>query len=292
MDIYWIDKNKQRVGPVPEVVIVTKLETGEIDPDTKGWHKGCSGWLPIEELPALSSYFRKADDEPEWNEQLGEGQREVGEEFEELSEVRVAVIKTPGLMVRLFARFFDYFFYMTVVFCLMTWLLPSPGEVFVDVRFRAFFWFPWIFIEAGFIKAWGTTPGKFICGIKVHSLRNLDFQHHLPVLEGGLTNGEKRKNGALSFSQSLKRSIQVMFFGVFFLMDVLAIFAGLFSLYYIRKNGISLWDRTNGTTEYGKPRSAMDWVVFVALFLGLMMISGYVTQPWLPSLSEFLGKNK
>lgn len=292
MDIYWIDKNKKRGGPVPEVVIVTKLERGEIAPDTKGWHKGCSGWLPIEELPALSSYFRKADDEPEWNEQLKEGQSEAGDETEELSEVRVAIIKTPGLMVRLFARIFDYAFYYAVVLLLMTWFLPSPREVFLDNRFQAFFWFPWIFIEALFLKKWGMTPGKFLCGIKVYSLRNLDFRHHFPVLEGGPSGGDKGSTGELSFSQALKRSIQVMFFGVFFLIGYLALFSGLFSLYYIRKNGISLWDRTNGTTESGKTRSAMDWGIFVVLFLGIMMIAGYVAQPWLPSLSELLGKNQ
>lgn len=297
MDIYWIDKNRQRKGPEPEVIIVTKLETGEISPDTMGWHKGCSGWLPIQELPALSSYFLEDEDPDEMglNDELMSDEEALAREAQALSEIKTVLVTRPGLMVRLFARIFDYFLYMVVVLCLMTWFLKSPWDVYVDDRFRLFFWFPWIFIEAFFLKMWGTTPGKILCGIRVISLNTMNFRHQIPALEGGHPGGETRRNGELSFSQSLKRAIQVMFFGVFFLLGIMSIFAGLFSLYYIRKNGVSLWDKTNGTTEFYKSRTPMDWVIYIALFLGLLMICGHVVEPWVPSLpeiQEFLKNNQ
>lgn len=289
MDIYWIGKDKKRMGPEPEVVIVTKLETGDLTPDTMGWHKGCSGWVRIDELPALSSYFRKQEDEeiPRDTEGPVTPADSASSFGGERPGIQVAILSTPGPMVRLWARLFDLFLYVTVVLCFLTWLSPKPEDIYPDPRFRLFMLLPWIIIEAAMLKWWGTTPGKFLCGISLHSLNSLEYRK-IPAFSGGMDTGGvgKRKNG-LSFVQTLRRSLQVMFFGVGFMMDILMLVAGFVSLYLLKKRGGTLWDRANATVESYRPMTGTDWFIFIMAFITLCYVNHLLIAPWIFKIPEY-----
>lgn len=64
MDIYWI-KDKQRRGPATVPDILSLVQSGELTPDTLGWHAGCTGWQPLRELPALCDFLREPEPETE-----------------------------------------------------------------------------------------------------------------------------------------------------------------------------------------------------------------------------------
>lgn len=289
MDIYWIDKDKKRMGPEPEVIIVTKLQTGDLTPDTMGWHKGCSGWMHISELPALSSYFRKQDDDTPWDseEAAPRPESDSSQGGERPGEIQVAILSTPGPLVRLWARLFDLFLYITVVLCLLTWCSDKPEGIYPDPRFQLFMLVPWIIIEAAMLRWWGTTPGKYLCGISLHSLNGLEYRK-IPAFSGGMdtNSASKRKNG-LSFVQTLRRSLQVMFFGVGFLMGPLMLVGGFVSLYLLKKRGSTLWDRANATVESYRPMTGTDWFIFILAFITLCYVNHLVIAPWIFKIPEY-----
>ncbi len=291
MDIYWIE-NKERRGPQPEVVIISLLEQGDITPETKAWHKGCATWIPVEELPALSSYFRKREDDESSLDEGGESQ--PGQEGSAVpqGEVKVAVFVTPHPVIRLIARFVDSLLYYILVLFLIRCFSSAPVVFLSNPQYMLLSWVPWIFLEAFCLKLWGTTLGKALCGVHVRSLKQREVwtPGTVPSFD---TPGVKP--GQLSYPQALKRCFQVMCFGMGFMLPLLMLMGGLVSLFLLKKTGATMWDNSSRTVETCKPMAGFQWFLIFAVVVTGFLLIGVIAEPWVaemmnqPGMEAFRG---
>ena len=268
MEIYWIEKSqngetKQRCGPAPLIEIVSMLERGDLSSETKGWHAGCDAWLTLKELPDLQSYFAKkelekalADEEP---------QREFVSP--ECPKIRVFIAAPLGM--RCWARVFDTVLYLLIYVSVIRFFSNEFSMSF----FTWWIGFPMPVLEACSLSLWGTTPGKFLMGLRVSSCL-----------------GTK-----LNFARSLRRSIYVFFFGTGMMLTLLTPFFVILSWWYTKKNGLSMWDqRVESTVEVTNgdqktmSRLPLRILLVAALLFVMFEILGALLQAWLPAMEEAL----
>lgn len=275
MDIYWIEtgETKQRRGPVPVIEIVSMLERGELTPETKGWHPGCSAWLPLGDLPMLKSYFEKKA----FKEQMAQEDREDREDREEAGEdvsdlpalssssPDIRVFVAAPLVVRCWARLFDLTLYVLIYFAAIRIFTDQFSLSF----FRWWMWLPMPILEACSLAWWGTTPGKFLMGVQVRYC----------------------KGTMLTWLQAVRRSFYVLFFGLGMMTLFLTPIFVIFSWWYTRKNGISLWDRSLGSIVEVKDgergsSSKFPWrLLWVVLLLFVMLeLLGRLFAAWMPAM--------
>lgn len=295
MDIYWIEQ-KQKKGPAPEVVIISMLESGELSPETLSWHKGCSGWIPLSDLPALSSFFAHNDDgkpvyKPENTSPSKDGDTPGGEDGAgeaQAATIRVLVIPAPTMTARVAARFLDFLFYWVLILYILKAFAPDPVAILTDKNglFTLCFWIPYVLIEALLLKAFGTTPGKRLMRVRVRSLPRALPGEEVP--SGNAPTKYPTRLPQISWTQSLLRSLFVMVFGLGFFIPLLTVFCGLFSWILYKQQGFTRWDRATQTVVEGKKPEALDWIRFTLWTLVLLMIMGSITQAWTPQMMEFL----
>ena len=185
MRIYWI-VNGQQHGPASVPDVISKLQLGELEPHTLGWHSGCDNWLPLCELPALTDYFTELSaahlpPEPE----------PAAQAESRLPLLHSSIIKVmlAGPATRFLARMVDMALYATLMMGIM-YFFQVPYKDFFHPG-APLFWLPMVLIEAYMVSAWGGTPGKFWLGIRLQSIK-----------------GQRTVAGAL------KRSVLVFILGV------------------------------------------------------------------------------
>lgn len=268
MEIYWIE-NKQRKGPISVAEIISLLEAGDITPETKGWHKGCAKWLPMHELPALSSYFHPL---------------EPSEEYQELPPIPhdlpadaqppvAAIDKTtrifavPAPVLRLWARVLDLLIYTVIALSILRLCSVGFHQTFVS----PIAWAPMFLIEAWLISRWSTTPGKWLLGIRV------------------VTFEEKK----LGLGTSLTRSIQVYIFGMGLVLTIFTPIMMLLSWWSLRKRGITMWDQRLQTLPLVTPPARMERILIAAVLIFILMEAiGWLFMPWMPDFMAHIESMK
>ncbi len=108
----------------------------------------------------------------------------------------------------------------------------------------------WLPFEALFLSLWGTTPAKWVFGIRVTS----------------------QNGGKLSYAQALKRTVLVFVQGEGFGIPLVTLFTRLFAYRRLTKTGTTLWDTSADTVvthkKWGVIRAfASIFVTFVALMI-------------------------
>ncbi|RYD49048.1 MAG: RDD family protein [Verrucomicrobiaceae bacterium] len=132
---------------------------------------------------------------------------------------------------------------------------------------------PWFILEALLIHYTGTTPGKWLLGLKV---TNLD-------------------GSRLDLAASTRRSLRVMLLGVGFGWSILAVFCQTLSYFTAKRLGSTLWDHTGGHRVNAAPLNPLRLIPFIFIFFASIQLHALVLYPYYkkfaieqnPKLKEF-----
>lgn len=110
--------------------------------------------------------------------------------------------------------------------------------------------FAWNFIEALLISSFGTTPGKWLFGIKV----------------------TQKKGGRLNYMEALNRSMFVWILGIGIGIAFLQIVAMAIALLYLLSKGETFWDRLLNTQVDHRPLGLGRIILAIAAYLVLLSL--------------------
>lgn len=288
MLIHWI-KDKTKQNPTTVAEIISMLQLGDISEDSLAWHKGCASWMPLKELPALQDFFTKAistPPPPPLPEESAPTPAPVASSApaapseppttsplpvdtqENLIANKLLKLKMPSAVQRFLARMFDLALY-GFLYMLMLKLREVPYSISLELS-NPFVWLPFIPLEAAVISHFRTTPGKFILGMKIYSVKGPD---------------------GLGFGNCLRRSFLVFALGVGMMLTSfpLPLFLIALALSYrkLSKQGYTSWDERCQTIilQTKKPSKIQAFIIgFLILYTFLSTVQ--LMEPWMPELIE------
>ena len=56
---FWLIRNGEKTGPLPDYEIRSKIESGELGPDDPAWSDGMSNWVPLKTIALFSELFER-----------------------------------------------------------------------------------------------------------------------------------------------------------------------------------------------------------------------------------------
>ncbi|NPV82916.1 MAG: RDD family protein [Candidatus Aminicenantes bacterium] len=153
--------------------------------------------------------------------------------------------------VRFVARFIDYNLF-GIVFALVL-LVVAPRLLIIPEFFLGMLiLFLWVFVEAGLLSTWGTTPGKWLLKTRV-------------------------RDGAgnrLNFSRAFARSASVWLRGMGMGLPIISLITLAVAHKKLLRDGITVWDREGGFVvsheKIGVARTAVALLFMAAIFLALI----------------------
>ena len=249
----WLITDGEKEGPFLDFEIRSRIQSGELSQDQKVWHSDLDGWTPLGEVDLFAHEFEKKS---HIEEQIEEEQAELASLEKAAKEPRLQpVMRDLHLWRRFGARWFDYLLYMTLLLGAIVLarvdffaLSLSPWFPFVSLL-------PWIFLESISLSFWGTTPGKWLAGLRVR-------------------NAAQDK---LSSGQSILRSMRVVILGMGFGPGIFLFLCHGISAWLGFKKKIVLWDTPVGTEVNVHEPKPEKWVGFglgiAGLLSGLMGLS-------------------
>lgn len=282
MDIYWV-KDKKKCGPVTVPDIVSMVQSGELTPETKGWHVGCSSWMPLRELPALADFLNprvpetEEQTEPEHAQEAEnpESLPPVPRRTDETAELPPGVIpltdfRIPSARVRLLARLVDMSVYCALMF--MAFYMTNTEFSMNLLPYGPMFWLGLIGMEAVSLHFAGTTPGKRLLGIRVFS---------------GVRAGEQMTAliPQISLFQGLWRSFLVFIGGMGMMAYILPFIMGPLALFMLKKRGYTTWDaRAHTLPVQVHTPSFFRYLLAVLIIYASLNIVSACMMPWIPDM--------
>ncbi len=288
MDIYWI-KDKRKCGPTTVPDVISLVQMGELTPDSLGWHAGCPRWMPLRELPALADFLTpsaaQAEQPDEDNEEDSADAPETAPQPASPQQPPTPVapaaesaaapelsqrVYLPSPTVRLFARLVDSVLYAVLLYGAF-YLQQVPYDRALLPSDNPLLWLPMVLLEAILLARWGTTPGKALMGIRVHTFP---------------------ENGRPSFLRALGRSIIVFVLGMGMMYTPLLMpLMIVLSYWRLRRIGITSWDaRCSTLTVQQKPATPSRFVLAViTLYVGITVL-GSCMLPWFGPILEDINK--
>ena len=156
----WVIQEGEKTGPFNDYEIRERIESGELDAETRVWHEGAEGWKKLSEVEIFRSEFEERMVEPE-----------------EPAKLPPPLPNPPRPFIRFLARWFDFFLYLLLVFSVMRVMGVDIAAALLSPMFVALHLIPWVVLEAIAIHLRGTTPVKWLLGLRVQrrdgSLLNL-----------------------------------------------------------------------------------------------------------------------
>jgi hypothetical protein len=265
----WLIRNGEKSGPYQDYVVRSKVGDGDLKEDDHAWHEGLGGWKRLGDMELFEEEFR---------------QRRARAVPPPLPEMRQVVGEVPIAPVggrlylgrRFWARWLDL-----VCFGAFWWLgmYLAGRDIGAAVRndwLHLTIFVPWFLIEAFLIRKLGTTPGKWMLGLRV-------------VNEDG-TN--------LSQREALWRSIRVMVTGVGFGWGILALCCQGLSWVTTRWVGKPVWDHLGKHKVEAKPMKPLGIIMLVVLYVAASHLKVAVVGPHAeerflevyPQMQEFFDK--
>jgi len=232
---YYIEDYKQK-GPVPENLIKRMFAEKILGPQTPIW-----SWAPASDIETFwDDLSHSIPPAPAATAPMSESPTIASQ---------TATVPQIRPWVRFWARFFDIYLFAFAFGITCGILCPSILELpdaFVGISIMLM----WVFVEAGFLSAWGTTPGKWLLKTKVKDLRG----------------------GNLSFSNALSRSFLVLFKGLGFGIPIIGLITLCVAHSNLKKQGWTSWDRENGSKVVHARISEIRTVVATLLILGFIIL--------------------
>jgi uncharacterized RDD family membrane protein YckC len=243
MDL-WIIRDGEKTGPVHDFEVRRKILSGDFTAETHAWHEGLDGWKPLSEI----DLFRREFEEPP---------AAVETEPTLVTPGPPPLPQKPAYARRFWARWFDLTLYGGIWWICM-WAARQNVEAALLNPWIMFLQFvPWFVIEALLIHHIGTTPGKWLLGLRV---TNLD-------------------GSRLDLAASTRRALRVMFTGVGFGWGLLAVFCQTLSYVTAKRLGTTLWDHTGGHRVLSASLNPFRVVALVFLFFGAIQLQAIVLYP-------------
>ena len=244
---FWVVREGEKEGPMLDFDLRSRIRSGEVKAEQKVWYSDLEEWTPIGEVELFANEFKVTtvtDENVEgYLSQLDD-------------EIEPATPKPPPVPVELHiwrrfgARWFDYMAYMAVVFILV---LIFKVDL-IGLQQKALFPFvlilPWIFLETASLHFWGTTPGKWLAGLKVRG----PFQQNL------------------SAGAALLRTMRVMILGMGFAQPVLREICQALAFWFATKKKVVLWDTPVGTRLERIQDLPQKWVALGVGIVGSLLI--------------------
>ena len=266
MQIYWIE-NQKRCGPASVPDILSKLELGELSRNTLTWHSGCSGWVPLEKLPALQEYMNhtsSAGAQPSLPPRRDTVHvPKTASPAEDKASIPAVPIESllVGFGPRLVARLMDCALYTTALLGIM-YLLRVPYQPYFQPG-NPLFWLPFVLLEGISLRWMHTTPGKFWMGIGMAPLGN---------------------NSGLGVCTL--RSLLVFIIGMGCMLPLLAPITAILTYIGIRRNKITYWDMRTAIVPVCPKRVISPFRIISTIFLlyVCLQLSSFAMQPWIPDM--------
>jgi uncharacterized RDD family membrane protein YckC len=266
---FWIIRNGEKLGPIPDYELRSRIGRGEVDGSTPAWHQGLTAWTPLRELAQFEREF------------AAPGEEAAAPDTDDIKNAEVGpppVPSTPAhphLARRFWARWLDLHLYAGC-WWLAIWAAGQDVQaVLTDPWLILLHYVPWFAIEAVFIHRWGTTPGKWLLRLRVV---NTDGSY-------------------LSAAQSVRRCTRVLFLGIGMGWGIVSVICQLFAWFSTRRTGSSLWDLAGGHRIETAPLRLTRIVGFAASFvlalqLQMIVIAPYAMEsaakqfPWIREMTE------
>lgn len=258
MDI-WIIRDGEKIGPIHDFEVRRKISDGELSETTPAWHEGIDAWKPLSEIDLFSREFERVP--------VPTSEEDRVDPEPLLNPIPPNQTTPPPLPVqtktfygrRFWARWLDLSLY-SGFWWLGMWVagqdigaaLSNPWILFLK-------YVPWFALESVLLSRFGTTPGKWILGLRVV---NLD-------------------NSRLDLAQATLRSVRVLFTGIGFGWDLLAIFCQAMSYFVARKLGSPLWDHSGGHRVDVAPMKPWRVIALTLLFFSALQLQLIVVYPYL-----------
>jgi uncharacterized RDD family membrane protein YckC len=240
MDI-WIIQDGEKSGPIHDFEIRHRIESGELSADTPAWHEGLATWRPLGEIDLFHGEFEK---------EKPKAATESPYASPKEASQPPPLPSQPHLIRRFWARWLDLYLFAGL-WWLGMWISGRDIESTLLNSWIILFQFvPWFVFETILIHRYGTTPGKWLLGIKV-------------VNDDG---------SLLSLAEATRRSARVLFIGIGFGWGWLALICQLMAWFTTRRIGRPLWDHAGGHRLATTPLDPFRIVGYTGvLFLALSM---------------------
>ncbi len=271
---FYLAIDGEKRGPYAAYRIIDQLRAGELSPDTLAWEPGMESWKILREIPSFAEAIQQMVDAPERGEAdetpvippdpRGPRPERMGGPSGETVGDGI----TPRPFARFWARSFDYLLVSAVAwqFCEVPALpenltpmdlLKNDGSfinqdamiAMAKIHYAALL--IWHLLEGVLLHFLGTTPGKWLLGVRVRTL----------------------EGDALPLNRSLGRPFLV--WGVGFGLGLFPFYlVGLGAgLYLLLIRGTTLWDRWLGVRVEHAPMTPTRILMVIGGFLLLMILS-------------------
>lgn len=261
------EKDNQPWGPLSEDEILILIREGSIDENTLVWAHPMAEWAPAASVEALKHHFVSSppqvphartelsiDPAPRTVNTGERGPTRTESAAHPIDEDTVTVSQVQP-WTRFFARQCDYLTFEFVVLELAlfsyldvrTVLALSLGEL---ILISFIFKFLWVFFEALLLSMYGTTPGKFIFGIRIYDAE-----------------GE-----TLTYGAALKRALLVWVKGMGLALPLMNPIMMILGYRQLANNHETSWDRDSGSTVDHHEYSVLSPIFYVLSILLLTFI--------------------
>jgi len=269
MDI-WIIQDGEKIGPIHDYEVRSKIEHGELPATTPAWHEGLPAWKPLVEI----GLFEREFDRP---------REPLDTPFAPPAAASTPPVLPPArplLVRRFFARWFDLYLYAGLWWIAM-WVLGADVQgMLLNPWVILFQYIPWFVLETFLLHRFGSTPGKWLLGL---SVINDDAS-------------------LLTLKQATRRSARVLFIGLGFGWGVLTLLCQLMAYFSAMRFGRPLWDHSGGHRVLAVTLRPLRIVTYVFVLYGAIQLQMMVVAPYIlpfvmeaakpfPALREQLEKN-
>lgn len=275
----WLIEDGKKTGPFIDFEVRSRIHAGEVKAETKVWYRDLDTWTPLGESPLFANEFEKEAEpelvtaenveaytaklDQELREQLAapnENSDQSGEPAGPLAGVP-ALPRNLHLWRRFAARWFDFILYSLLMTAVIVWSGRSIFELASNSLFAFVSILPWFFLESLSTCIWGSTPGKWLVGLKVRGVH-----------------GQK-----LTAGQAILRTMRVIILGMGFGQGVLIIICHSIAAWLGFKRQIVLWDTPVGTNvllDDPKPAKwlALGGFLFLFFFLYTLLMLPMMSQ--------------
>lgn len=268
----WLIQHGKKTGPFQDYEIRNRITDGQIEPDQFAWHEGLPGWVKLREIELFRNDLERTENE---------GETRI-EDVSPLNKVGPPVIVTFSgkrhLARRFWARWLDLLVYSAVWWLLMYVAGRNIGLMIENDWLMLSMLIPWFALESWLLYRFGTTPGKWLLGIRV-------------------VNDD---DTPLTLKSSIWRSIRVMIAGVGFGWELLSLLCQAMSWFTTRKIGKPVWDYMGKHKVTVVPLKAFKIIALILLFFTAIKLQSAVRGAYdqenlvkaFPQWKEFFDKSK
>ena len=244
----WLIINGKRSGPYPDYEIRSRIEHGQMTSEEMVWHEGLPEWTPVGELELFRNSLEQQEQEP----------TVVPPPLPKDYMEATAVAKPKAHLARRFwARWTDLTLYSAFWWLGMYLGGRDIGSAIGNLWLLISMFLPWFAIEAWLIHRFGTTPGKWLMGLKVSN-------------EDG---------SPLALKESMWRALRVMITGIGFGWGLLAILCQTMSWFTTRRLGKPIWDYMGNHKVEAEPLNPFRTVALIVVFIGAAQLQMAVRGP-------------